>query len=249
MTKQTWNATQYVDHAAFVAKLGNAVVTLLNPVPDERILDLGCGDGTLTLKLAEAGACVHGIDASESMVATAKKRGLCAEVCSAEKLTIENRFDAVFSNAALHWMTDYEAVIKGVHRALKPHGRFVGEFGGQGNIAALTDAMGRVFAKHDNFGAFKNPWFFPAVEAYRQALEDGDFRVNYIKLIPRPTPLETGVREWLKIFASCITQALDAQQKELFYKEAEELLKPVLLTKKEGWVVDYVRLRFAASRV
>jgi 2-isopropylmalate synthase len=249
MTKDSWQASQYINHASFVPQLGNPVVELLNPLPGENILDLGCGDGTLTLKIAEAGAKVHGIDASESMIAAARKRGLSAEVGSGETMNFQDQFDAVFSNAALHWMIDYNAVINGVRKALKPDGRFIGELGGQGNIAALIDAMCSIFNRHEEFGEFKNPWFFPSVTQYQQALERGGFQVSYMELIQRPTPLKTGVREWLKIFAKNITQDLNPEQKERFYQEAEQLLKPVLFTEKEGWVADYVRLRFAAYKV
>ncbi len=249
MAHQSWNASQYIDHAAFVAELGVPLVALLNPSRGEKILDLGCGDGALTMKIAQTGASVHGVDASESMIAAAVLRGLSAEVCSGESLNFNNQFDAVFSNAALHWMTDYQAVIGGVHRALKPNGRFVGELGGLGNIAALIDAMERVFAQHDDFGQFKNPWFFPSAEVYQAALEQGGFRVSHIETIERPTPLKTGVREWLKLFANSVTQALSQDQKACFHEETEALLKPVLYSEQEGWIADYVRLRFAAFKV
>ena len=130
MAKQAWNAEEYIDHASFVAELSNPVVVLLNPERGEHILDLGCGDGALTLKIAAAGARVHGVDASQSMIATAKKRGLSAEVGSGETLNFSDQFDAVFSNAALHWMPDYKQVIKGVYRALKEQGALCWRNGG-----------------------------------------------------------------------------------------------------------------------
>jgi 2-isopropylmalate synthase len=249
MTQQTWNAQQYINQASFVPELAHPVLELLKPKSGETILDLGCGDGTLTLKIAEAGASVHGIDSSDSMIEAAKTRGLSAEVGSGENLQFNRQFDAVFSNAALHWMPDYNAVINGVNQALKDQGRFVGEFGGQGNIGALIEAMETIFTQHPEYGEFKHPWFFPSATEYQQALEARGFQVNYMELIPRPTPLKTGVREWLKIFARQITQGLNQEQKEVFDQEAESLLKPVLYTEKEGWVADYVRLRFAASKV
>jgi len=249
MTQQTWNAQQYINHASFVPQLANPVLDLLHPKSGETILDLGCGDGTLTLKIAEDGAKVQGIDSSDSMIEAAQQRGLLAEVGNGENLQFNCQFDAVFSNAALHWMPDYHAVISGVNRALRDKGRFVGEFGGQGNISALIEAMQALFAQHPEFGEFKHPWFFPSATEYQQALEARGFQVSYMELIPRPTPLKTGVREWLKIFARQITEGLNEEQKETFYQEAESLLKPVLYTEEDGWVADYVRLRFAASKV
>lgn len=248
MTQQKWDADQYINHASFVPELGNPVVKLLNPRRGETILDLGCGDGTLTLKIAEAGATVHGIDSSESMIGAAQKKGISATVGHGENLNFNHQFDAVFSNAALHWMKDYHAVINGVSRSLKNNGRFVGEFGGQGNIKALIEAMQTIFEHHPEFGEFKPSWFFPSATEYQQALESAGFQVSYIELIPRPTSLKTGVREWLKIFARHITQGLNQEQKETFYQEAETLLKPILYTEKDGWIADYVRLRFAAYK-
>ena len=183
------------------------------------------------------------------MIEAAQQRGLLAEVGNGENLQFNCQFDAVFSNAALHWISDYQAVIQGVNQALKEKGRFVGEFGGQGNIGALIEAMQTIFAQHPEFGAFKHPWFFPSATEYQQALEPRGFQVSYMELIPRPTSLKTGVREWLKIFARQITHGLNEDQTETFYQEAESLLKPVLYTEKDGWVADYVRLRFAASKV
>lgn len=249
MTQQFWNANQYINHASFVPELGNPILKLLAPVPNETILDLGCGEGTLTEKIAETGAKVYGIDNSESMIDVARKRGLDVEVMSGENLKLQQEFDAVFSNAALHWMTDYQAVIKGVYQCLKPNGRFVGELGGEGNIAALLNVMENLFQKYQDFGEFKNPWFFPSADFYRTALEISGFQVHYLELIPRPTLLKSGVKEWLKIFAAPITQSLTEEQKDKFYQEAEELLKPILYNEQEGWIADYVRLRFVASKI
>lgn len=249
MSNQKWDATKYIDDAAFVAQLGAPVLALLNPQPGERILDLGCGDGGLTIELAQAGAAVIGVDASASMVAAAVGRGLDARLCNGEQLAFDGCFDAVFSNAALHWMTDYRAVIAGVHRALRPGGRFVAEMGGEGNIAALVGAMCTVFARHPDFGEFRNPWFFPSIAQYRSALENAGFDVRRIERFERPTPLKSGVREWLQLFAGGITGSLDSMQKARFLDEVEALLRPVLFSDGRGWVADYVRLRFEAYRL
>lgn len=248
MTNQSWHATQYSQHASFVAELGSSVVTLLNPSPGERILDLGCGDGTLTEKLKNLGASVFGIDSSQTMIDAAKEKGLDAAVMNGEHLTFHEEFDAVFSNAALHWMTDYQSVVKGVYAALKPHGRFIGEFGGHGNIQCLINAMREIFTENPGLGEFYIPWYFPTDRDYATLLTENGFRINSIGLIPRPTPLPSGVREWLKIFANYLISELDNDEVENFLVSVEDRVKPNLFSEHRGWVVDYVRLRFSASK-
>ncbi|MEL6441127.1 MAG: class I SAM-dependent methyltransferase [Cyanobacteria bacterium J06621_8] len=244
---QTWNAQQYINHASFVAEYGLPVLDLLNPQPGERILDLGCGDGALTSRIKSSGAEIYGVDSSASMIKTAQTRGLAAEVMNGEDLQFNNEFDAVFSNAALHWMTNIDHVLAGVFKSLKANGRFVGEFGGEGNIAALLRGMETVFALHPEFGKFKSPWYFPGVNQYQQKLQNMGFKVHYIELIPRPTPLKSGVREWLKLFAVGITNQLNREQQDTFLSEVENLVRPDLLIEGQ-WVADYVRLRFAAQK-
>lgn len=230
-----------------MTEYGHPVLTLLAPQAGEKILDLGCGDGTLTLKVAESGAHVLAIDTSKSMVQAAIERGLNAKVKSGEALDFEADFDAVFSNAALHWMLDYQSTIRGIYDALLPNGRFVGEFGGQGNIEYLVEGMRQVFTQHPEFGEFVNPWFFPSPEHYQTELERVGFDVEYIELIARPTPLSSGIREWLSIFADGIIAHLTSTQKSQFMKEVEALVSPRLL-KGQSWEADYVRLRFVARK-
>jgi trans-aconitate methyltransferase len=141
MTQQIWNSQTYATNARFVADLGLSVVEWLNPQLSDRILDLGCGDGALTIKLKNLGCEVVGVDASEDLIATARSLGLDAHVMDGHYLAFDRPFDAVFSNAALHWMQQPEQVIAGVTRSLKPGGRFVGEFGGAGNVATIHQAL------------------------------------------------------------------------------------------------------------
>src|SRR5512146_1581084 len=191
---QTWKADRYAQHAHFVPALGQPVLDLLEPRTGERILDLGCGDGVLTEKIAAAGAVVVGVEASADMVAAAQARGLDARVVDGARLDFTGEFDAVFSNAALHWMKDDpDAVIAGVARALKPGGRFAGEMGGHGCVAAITVALIAVLERRGVDGKSANPWYFPTVADYRARLERGGFTVEYIELIPRPTPLPTSM--------------------------------------------------------
>jgi 2-isopropylmalate synthase len=249
MTQPDWNASEYIKHAAFVPLFVSDVMSLLEPQPTDKSLDIGCGDGELTFKLQEQGCQVIGIDASPSMVAATQNRGVKAYVIDGHYLDFKQEFNAVFSNAALHWLTKPEQVIQGVYAALKPHGRFVAEMGGAGNIAALLNAMQSVFREHSEFGEFKSPWFFPSVEEYKQLLEQAGFAVSYIELIPRPTPLASGIEKWLEIFAEGIIRHLSPEQKQQFLIEVREKLLNTLYTEQDGWVADYVRLRFKAVKV
>ncbi|SMN17302.1 Trans-aconitate 2-methyltransferase [uncultured Candidatus Thioglobus sp.] len=248
MSQQNWDATEYKEHASFVPSLASDVIELLNPQEGEKILDIGCGDGELTYKLKQKGCLAIGIDSSPSMVESTKIRGIEAYIIDGENITYQNEFDAVFSNAALHWLTQPEKVIKGVYLALKSNGRFIAEFGGDGNIAALLEAMQRVFQENKEFGEFKIPWYFPTTEAYKLLLERVGFKVKYIELIPRPTPLKSGVEKWLEIFAEGIIKELTPEQKNVFLVAVKDKLTPVIYTKKDGWVADYVRLRFEATK-
>ena len=202
--QQTWDASLYADNGRFVALLAEALVGLLNPKAGERILDLGCGDGYLTQRLAASGAIVLGVDTSPQMVAAAKERGVDARCVSGEALPFDQQFDAVFSNAALHWMSDHDAVLQGVHRALKPGGRFVAECGGQGNIAAIRVALLAVLTPRGiSPERIENNLFFSPAE-YRARLQSHGFLVDEISLIPRPTPLPSGMAAWLETFRSSI---------------------------------------------
>lgn len=247
---QEWNSSRYAQNARFVSELGQPVLELLNPQPGERILDLGCGDGALTEKLAATGAQVVGVDASADMIGAAFKRDLDARVMDAYHLAFENEFDAVFSNAALHWMKlDPDAVIQGVRRALKPGGRFAAEMGGHGCVAAVVVALCATLEKHGiTQPASVIPWYFPTVDDYRSRLERAGFRAEYIALIPRPTPLPTGMRGWLETFAIPFTNILPESERGMFLDEVTERLRPALCDEHGKWTADYVRLRFLVRK-
>ncbi len=244
---QRWKVDHYRRHTGFVSTLGAPVVELLAPKPGERILDLGCGDGVLTERIRAAGAEVLGVDASEAMVAAARARGLEVRLADAQRLELDRHFDAVFSNAALHWMPDADAVIRGVVRVLKPGGRFVGEFGGHGNVAAIAVALSAVLARRGIDAAPVDPWYFPSAEAYRARLEAHGFDVASIELIPRPTPLPTDMAGWLRTMAGPHLDAVPADDREAALDETIRLLEPRLRDEGGRWTADYVRLRFRAT--
>ncbi|HEY4442324.1 MAG TPA: methyltransferase domain-containing protein [Candidatus Elarobacter sp.] len=242
---QTWSAQGYASNARFVADLAGDAVALLAPRPGQRILDLGCGDGALTLRLQGLGAQLVGVDAAPELVDAARVSGLDVRLQDAHALTFAHEFDAVFSNAALHWMRDPDAVVAGVARALVPRGRFAGEFGGHGNVAAIVVALRAVVGRRGIDPDPLNPWYFPAPAAFAALLERHGFNVETIGLHPRPTVLPTEMTGWLRTFANPYLGALPADQREAALEETVALLRPVLFDG-EQWTADYVRLRFAA---
>ena len=245
-TTQHWNPAQYDKHARFVSDLGMPVVDLLSPQRGEKILDLGCGDGALTKIVVELGCDVVAIDSSPDMIAAAKRRGLNAHVMDGQALEFTHEFDAVFSNAALHWMKSPERVIAGVWRALKPGGRFVGEFGGHGNVASIVNTLESTLSSRGKTVA--SPWFFPRPEEYKQLLEASGFEIKTIELMPRPTLLPGDVSGWLETFAQPYISGLSTSQKQNVIAEVVETLRPVLADSKADWYADYVRLRFAVIK-
>ncbi len=248
LSKQHWSAERYAQAAHFVPALGGAVLELLAPMPGEHILDLGCGDGVLTEKIAAAGAAVVAVDAAPDMVAAARARGLDARVVAGQNLAFDSEFDAVFSNAALHWMRAPEKVLAGVHRALKPGGRFVAEMGGHNNTAAIMVGLRAVLARRGIEWQRLSPWWFPSAAAYRARLEAAGFAVDEIGIIPRPTPLPAGLEAWLDTFAEDFFGALPPADRLPARTEVVDLLRPILMDETGLWIADYVRLRFRARR-
>ncbi len=245
---QTWNPEGYVTNAGFVAELGRPVVDLLNPMPEERILDLGCGDGRLTEKLVAIGCQVVGVDTSVELIEAAQARGLDAQMMDGRYLTFNNEFDAVFTNAALHWIKEADAVVKGVWQSLKSGGRFVGEFGGVHNVATVRQALHQALNARGLDAAAADPWYFPAPAEYKERLTSQGFMVSYIELIPRPTPLPGDIVGWLETFCQAFTKRLPVDQHDDFLNEVREIVRPTLCNKDGQWTADYVRLRFAASK-
>ncbi len=251
--KAKWDAGLYDDKHSFVWKLAAGVLELLDAQPGERILDLGCGTGHLTAKIAEAGAHVVGVDRSPEMIRQAKEKypSLRFEVMDAREIALDGNFDAVFSNAALHWIKEPEQVIAGIKKSLRPGGRFVAEFGGKGNTGELLKAVQHAWPNLGLAGPSPHPWYYPSVAEYARLLEQHGFEVTHATLFDRPTSLddgERGLRNWLEMFGSAIVEGLPDAARERLLAEIERELRPKLF-RDDHWVMDYRRLRLVAKRM
>jgi len=245
MVGQSWNSEGYARHARFVTDLGSPVFELLAPQAGERILDVGCGDGVLTKKIADLGCTVVGVDSSPDFVRSARRLGLEVLEQDAADMDFAREFDAVFSNAALHWMTKADAVIKRVAQALRPNGRFVAEMGGQGCVRTIQDALVQELDRRGHDGRAAVPWYFPSVADYGARLTAAGFEIPYIALIPRPTPLPD-MMGWLTTFAGPFSSLLPAGEREDYLRSVLERVRPRLCDSRGQWTADYVRLRFKA---
>jgi trans-aconitate methyltransferase len=249
VTAQTWDPMSYAKNARFVSDLGSPVLQLLAPQPGERILDLGCGDGVLTKKIVDVGCDVIAVDSSSAFVESARKLGLDAHVVDAVALPYREEFDAVFSNAVLHWINRADEMIAGVYRSLRPGGRFVAECGGFGCVDKIRRALVEALDKRGIDGEARVPWYFPTSDDYAGRLERGGFRVDSIVLIPRPTPLPGDITGFLETFGHCFLEGLSGPDRGEYLREVRTVLEPQLVNEVGIWIADYVRLRFAATKV
>lgn len=245
---QTWSSQGYDRHARFVSDLGAGVVDWLAAKPGERVLDLGCGDGALTQQLHEAGVDVVGVDSSDNFVTAARNRGLDVRLMDGHLLEFDAEFDAVFSNAALHWMTRPRDVVAGVARALRPGGRFVAEFGGHGNVAAILTAIMAVAEMRKGDRKLAHCWYFPTTGAYEALLSAAGFSVSRIVSIPRPTSLPTDMSGWLMTFRSPFFEQFGTDC-DAALADVVALLRPSLCDENGVWTADYVRLRVEAVKL
>jgi trans-aconitate methyltransferase len=238
LSTSKWDAADYARVGAFVAQLGEAALDLLDPQPGEHILDVGCGDGSLTQKIAERGATVVGIDNSLSMVAAAKARGLDARLMDAAQLKFSEAFDGAFSNATLHWVLDKERAARAIWFALKPGGRFAGEMGGDGNLACLREALDDVLVAR-GYGppTYAANWY-PGIEEFTAVYAQAGFKDIDARLIERPTPLAHGVAAWVTTFRVGWLDRAGVPHEE------RQSIGEAVADRVGSKIADYVRLRF-----
>jgi trans-aconitate 2-methyltransferase len=247
-----WDPELYEARHSFVWQFGQDLIELLAPKPGERILDLGCGPGQLTAKIAEAGAAVVGLDASPAMIGQARQNfpQLSFVLGDAARMSFREEFDAVFSNAALHWMLDREGVARAIAAALKRGGRFVAELGGRGNIQQLEAEIEKVAHRYLGDATPERRTYYPALGEYASLLEANRLEVRTALLFDRPTPLEgeSGMENWIRQFKAYYFESLSPAQAAKAIGEVAELLRPTAF--RDGiWVADYRRLRITAVKL
>ena len=243
-----WNSNLYDSKHEFVSQYGLEVVDLLNPQKDEVLLDLGCGTGDITAKIAASGANVIGVDASKSMIDKAKEKYPQQDfwVMDATKLNFSQQFDGVFSNAVLHWIKEPRKLLEQVYSVLKPKGRLVAEFGGKGNVETLTNAI--IASIRDEGYEFDDdsfPWYFPTIGEYTSLMESVGFTVKYAVHFDRPTKLvdsKEGMKDWIKMFGSSFFANIPGEACEKIIDQVEIKLRGSQFIEGSWWA-DYKRIR------
>lgn len=243
-----WDALHYQDQHSYVWRLGASLVELLRPQAGERILDIGCGTGQLTAEIAKSGAIVVGLDSSEEMLRQARRNypELMFVRADASTFRLDQAFDAVFSNAALHWVKNAEAAVQSIARVLRPGGRFAAEFGGKGNIASIQSAFRAVFGP---VADARSPWFYPSVGEYSMMLERHGLEVRQALLFDRPTPIEgvDAMEDWLRMFCGSYLRDLAPADSAAMIPRLAAQLRPTQY--RDGvWTIDYRRLRILAHK-
>ena len=239
--KTKWDAKRYEKGAKFVSRYGVALIERLDPKQGEKILDLGCGDGSVAKEIESFGAKVIGVDLSYSMVERTREKGIEAYVRSAKEIDFESEFDAVFSNAVLHWIKEPKIVAQKIYEALKPKGRFVAEFGGEGNVSKLLEIITKTAEDDSRFEKFVNEWYFPNCQEYGAILKGVGFGIKSCQLVPREAEIGD-IKEWMELFFNSYLDRLSADDRELFKERVAKNAKKSLYSKTKGWSGDYVRI-------
>ncbi|WP_245843814.1 class I SAM-dependent methyltransferase [Oceanobacillus rekensis] len=245
--QDTWNASLYDIKHSFVSNYGGNLIELLAPKADEKILDLGCGTGDLAKRLYDKNVDVVGVDKSKNMVmqAMSKYPNIKFMVRDATDLEYNNEFDAVFSNATLHWVKPSKQALNCIYESLKQGGRFIAEFGGKGNVQTITDAIINQFKEVGiDYNMEKFPWYYPSIGEYSSLMEEAGFRVAFAQHFDRPTPLDgdNGLKNWIEMFGSYMFEGILEDKKDFVITKVENNLKEILY--KEGkWIADYKRIR------
>jgi SAM-dependent methyltransferase len=233
-----WDAADYARVGAFVAELGGAALDLLDPQPGERILDVGCGEGTLTRKIVERGATVLGIDNSPEMIAAARANGIDAVLMNAADMPFAGEFDAAFSNATLHWVLDKEQAARAIFRAIEAGGRFAGEMGGEGNLNELREALDEELIIRGYAPPLEASNWYASPDEFAAVYEAAGFRQVDARLIERPTPIDHGVAAWVTTFRKGWldrARVPETERGEIAAAVADRI---------GSNIADYVRLRF-----
>ncbi|CAL1516957.1 methyltransferase domain-containing protein [Chitinophaga sp. MM2321] len=247
-----WNADLYKEKHAFVFEYGNSLIDdWLQPGPGETILDLGCGTGELTAQLAATGAQVTGIDASEAMIISARAHfpQVSFEVGDATSFSLPLQFDAIFSNAALHWVREKEKAIARMYAQLKKGGRLVIEMGGKGNVDSILTTLERVMQEKGY--TYEPFWYFPSPGEYTTLLEHAGFKIDRVHFFDRPTKLvdpETGISDWLQMFGHHFFAGVPEKDSQAILQQVQQELAPAA-TKDGSLYADYVRLRVSAVKI
>lgn len=248
---QEWDADRYEESGRFVSEAARDMIDLLDPQPGERILDLGCGTGHLTAEIADQGADVVGLDNAEDMLREARELhpGLEFVEDDIREARFDGPFDAVFSNAALHWVTDAEAAVETIDAALRPGGRFVAEFGGAGNCSAVVTAVQEAVADA-GYPEPDHPWYFPSIGEYASLLESHGIQTRFARLFDRPIQMDSGehgLREWIAMFGDQFFAEVPDDERDAILTAVEDRLRDDLWDG-EAWTIDYVRIRVEAIK-
>lgn len=247
MTKMKWDPNLYDASHNYVSKYGSNVLELLDPKKGEKILDVGCGTGDLANELYEKGINVEGVDQSPTMIEQAKEKypHIPFHIADITNLSFEDNFDAIFSNAVLHWVKTPETALQNMYKSLRPSGRLVAEFGGKGNVENLTSTIiNQVREAGYSFDEKHFPWYFPSIADYSIFMEKVGFQVTFAHLYDRPTPLqgEKGLINWIKMFAETFLNDVPLDKQNEVIKQVEQKLKKVQF-KDNKWIADYIRLQ------